>query len=82
MQSTQSEQFLGNVGDYAYLFSKCQLPGDAIKRDPEKENYALLTIAAQTANSIHIRVTFNVVTRYMKMITIFALHVAMFVVNE
>ena len=25
MQSTQSEQFLGNVGDYADLFSKCQL---------------------------------------------------------
>ena len=40
------------------------IPGDAIKRDPERENCALLTIAAQTANSIHIRVTFNAVTRY------------------
>ena len=40
------------------------IPGDAIKRDPERENCAVLTIAAQTANSIHIRVTFNVVTRY------------------
>ena len=39
------------------------LPGDAIKRDPERENCAVLTIAAQTANSIHIRVTFNAVTR-------------------
>ena len=41
-----------------------QLPGDGIKRDPERENCAVLTIAAQTANSIHIRVTFNAVTRY------------------
>ena len=40
------------------------LPGDGIKRDPERENCAVLTIAAQTANSIHIRVTFNAVTRY------------------
>ena len=40
------------------------VPGGAIKRDPERENRAVLTIAAQTANSIHIRVTFNVVTRY------------------
>ena len=40
------------------------LPGDAIKCDPERENCAVLTIAAQTANSIHIRVTFIVVTRY------------------
>ena len=39
------------------------LPGDGIKRDPERENLAVLTIAAQTANSIHIRVTFNAVTR-------------------
>ena len=29
------------------------IPGDAIKRDPERENCAVLTIAAQTANSIH-----------------------------
>ena len=43
------------------------VPGDAIKRDPERENCAVLTIAAQTANSIHIRVTFNVATRYMTM---------------
>ena len=42
------------------------LPGDAIKRDLEKENCAVLTIAAQTANSIHIRVTFNSVTRYLR----------------
>ena len=40
------------------------LPGDAIKRNPERENCAVLTIAAQTANSIHFRVTFNAVTRY------------------
>ena len=40
------------------------VPGDGIKRDPERENCAVLTIAAQTANSIHIRVTFNSVTRY------------------
>ena len=40
------------------------LPGDGIKRDPERENLAVLTIAAQTANVIHIRVTFIVVTRY------------------
>ena len=26
------------------------LPGDGIKRDPERENCAVLTIAAQTAN--------------------------------
>ena len=42
-----------------------QVPGDAIKCDPERENCAVLTIAAQTANSIHIRVTFHVVTRYL-----------------
>ena len=40
------------------------VPGDDNKRDPERENLAVLTIAAQTANVIHIRVTFNVVTRY------------------
>ena len=40
------------------------IPGDAIKRDPERENCAVLTIAAQTANSIHIRVTFIAVPRY------------------
>ena len=45
-------------------FIGVRLPGDGIKLDPERENCALLTIAAQTANSIHIRVTFNVVTRY------------------
>ena len=39
-------------------------PGDGIKRDPERENCAVLTIAAQMANLIHIRVTFNAVTRY------------------
>ena len=39
------------------------VPGDDNKRDPERENLAVLTIAAQTANVIHIRVTFNVVTR-------------------
>ena len=30
----------------------------------KREDCAVLTIAAQTANSIHIRVTFNAVTRY------------------
>ena len=40
------------------------LPGDGIKRDPERENRAVLAIAAQTANSIHIWVTFNAITRY------------------
>ena len=40
------------------------IPGDDNKRDPERENLAVLTIAAQTANVIHIRVTFNAVTRY------------------
>ena len=40
------------------------LPDDCIKRDPERENFALLPIASRPANSIHIRVTFNVVTRY------------------
>ena len=39
------------------------LPGDDNKRDPERENLAVLTIAAQIANVIHIRVTFNAVTR-------------------
>ena len=38
------------------------LPGDDNKCDPERENLAVLTIAAQTANVIHIRVTFIVVT--------------------
>ena len=27
-----------------------KVPGDGIKRDPERENCAVLTIAAQTAN--------------------------------
>ena len=40
------------------------LPGDDNKRDPERENLAVLTIAAQTANVIHIRVMFNAITRY------------------
>ena len=40
------------------------IPGDDNKRDPERENLAVMTIAAQTANLIHIRVTFNVVTQY------------------
>ena len=39
------------------------IPGDDNKRDPERENLAVLTIAAQTANVIHIRVTFIAVTR-------------------
>ena len=39
------------------------VPGDDIKREPERENLAVLTIAAQTANLIHIRVTFIAVTR-------------------
>ena len=43
-----------------------KVPGGAIKRDPERENLAVLTIAAQTANSIHIRVKFNGATRYMR----------------
>ena len=41
------------------------IPGGDNKRDPERENLAVLTIAAQTANVIHIRVMFNGVTRYM-----------------
>ena len=44
--------------------SQVIVPGDDNKRDPERENLAVLTIAAQTANVIHIRVTFIVVTRY------------------
>ena len=44
--------------------SQVIVPGDDNKRDPERENLAVLTIAAQTANVIHIRVTFNAVTRY------------------
>ena len=44
------------------------VPGGDIKCDPERENCAVLTIAAQTANSIHIRVTFIVVTRYIPFI--------------
>ena len=40
------------------------IPGDGIKRDPERENSALPPIASRPANSIHIRVTFNAVTRY------------------
>ena len=44
------------------------VPGDGIKRDPERENCAVLTIAALTANLIHIRVTFIAVTRYNKQI--------------
>ena len=46
------------------MMRKKIVPDDAIKRDPEGENCAVLTIAAQTANSIYIRVTFNAVTRY------------------
>ena len=49
------------------LYLLLYIPGDAIKRDPERENCAVLTIAAQTANSIHIRVTFNAVTRYVSL---------------
>ena len=39
------------------------LPGDDNKREPERENLAVLTVAAHTANLIHIRVTFIAVTR-------------------
>ena len=45
-------------------FTIITVPSDGIKRDPERESCAVLTIAAQMANSIHIRVTFNAVTRY------------------
>ena len=41
------------------------LPGDGIKCDLGRDNLAVLTIAAQTSNLIHIRVTFIVVPRYM-----------------
>ena len=37
--------------------------GDGIKRDPERENFALPPIASRPANLIHIRVTFHAVTR-------------------
>ena len=53
--------YFANLG-YATIF--VFVPGDDIKLDPERENRAVLTIAAQTANSIHIRITFNAVTRY------------------
>ena len=47
----------------AKMVSSSAVPGDDNKRDPERDNLAVLTIAAQTANVIHIRVTFNAVTR-------------------
>ena len=46
-----------------FFTKRPSIPGDAIKRDPERENLAVLTIAAQTVNVIHIRVTLNAVTR-------------------
>ena len=52
---------LGCTCNAAHIFN---VPGDGIKRDPERENCAMLTIAAQMANLIHIWVTFNAVTRY------------------
>ena len=48
---------------YAGYIASSGVPGDDNKRDPERENLAVLTIAAQTANLIHIRVTFIAVTR-------------------
>ena len=54
-----------NEHPFYHLGAADQLPGDGIKRDPERGNCAVLTIAAQTANSIHIWVTFNGVTRYL-----------------
>ena len=40
------------------------IPSDGIKRHLERETFTLLPIASRPANSIHIRVTFNAVTRY------------------
>ena len=52
--------------DSLYYVLPGGIPGYGNKRDPERENLAVLTIAAQTANLIHIRVTFIVATRYSK----------------
>ena len=52
---------------YTYKFAMgCleTLPGDGMKLDPERENFAIQPIASRPANLIHIRVTFNSVTRY------------------
>ena len=39
--------------------------GDGMKRNPERENFAIRPTATRPARLIHIRVTFNPVTRYM-----------------
>ena len=40
------------------------VPGDGMKRNPERENFSMQPIASWPARSIHIRVTFNSVTQY------------------
>ena len=38
--------------------------GDGMKRNPERETFAMQPMVSQSANLIHIRVTFHSVTRY------------------
>ena len=53
-------------------FTKCvidiegaeDVPGDGMKLNPERESFAVQPNASRPAHSIHIRVTFNAVTRY------------------
>ena len=40
------------------------VPGEGMKLNPERESFAVQPNASRPAHSIHIRVTFNSVTRY------------------
>ena len=44
--------------------ANCSVLGDGMKRNPERESFALQPNASRPAHSIHIWVMFNAVTRY------------------
>lgn len=54
-----------NIGDR----SPTLIPGDGMKRNPERDNFAILPIASRQAHLIHIRVTVDSVTPYIHRIS-------------
>lgn len=54
-----------NIGDRGPTL----IPGDGMKRNPERDNFAILPIASRQAHLIHIRVTVDSVTPYIHRIS-------------
>ena len=54
------------LNSYDYLLlCNAYVPGDGMKRNPERESFAVQPNTSRPAHSIHIRVTIDAVTRYM-----------------